>query len=393
MYKENMPWKVSGVLEQRTRFVFDYQTGLYTMAELCRVYEISRPTGYKWVERRQQDGMEGLKDRSRAPERHPNQTSRKVEEQILELRRKHPSWGAKKLKGHLEWKWGGRRWPAASTIGELLKREGLTVAQPKKRRTPPYTQPLEAAEEPNHVWCADFKGWFRTRDGERIDPLTMTDHCSRYLLRCQAVEKTDFPQVQGIFQATFREYGMPWAIRTDNGSPFATRAIAGLSRLSIYLIKLGIRTERIEAGHPEQNGRHERMHRTLKKETATPPKKNRREQQRAFDEFREEYNHERPHEALDQQPPSAFYQSSARVYPERIPELEYPSGMQVRRIQKHGEFKWKGRSIFLTEALAGEPVGLEAVDERYWRVYLAACPIGLFDAHESCVQRLSPEEK
>jgi transposase InsO family protein len=375
-----MPWKVSNVVDQRTRFVFDHQSGLYTMAELCRVYEISRETGYKWMKRHAVEGAEGLQDRSRAPNHHPNAMAAKVQEQILELRRARPRWGARKLRAYLEREWDGVRWPAASTIGELLKGEGLTIPRRRRRRAPPYSQPLHEGEEPNQVWCADFKGWFHTGNGERIDPLTITDHSSRFLLRCQVVEKTNGEQVQGIFEAAFRQYGMPLVIRTDNGTPFATRAIAGLSRLAVYFMKLGIQPERIAAGHPEQNGRHERMHRTLEEATATPPKENRRAQQRAFDHFRREYNEERPHEGLGQKTPASAYGPSPRNYPARIPEPEYPEGMQVRRIQKHGEFKWNGAPVFLTEALAGEAVGLEAIDERHWRVYFTTVPIARFDS-------------
>ena len=227
----------------------------------------------------------------------------------------------------------------------MLEREGLTRHRKQRRKVAPYTQPLQAATEPNRIWCADFKGWFRTRDGERIDPLTITDAHSRYLIRCQAVEMTDTARVQAIFEAAFRECGMPWAMRTDNGPPFASRAIAGLSRLAVWCMKLGIVPERIAAGHPEQNGRHERMHRTLKAETASPAAANRRAQQRAFDRFRREYNQERPHEALGMQTPAAVYVPSAREYPARVPEPEYGSALWVRRVDCTGT-SWKTRMCF-----------------------------------------------
>ncbi len=302
----------------------DYESGLWNMTELCAHFEMSRQTAYKWLARFREDGIKGLEDRSRAPRRHPNQTPEEIEKRLVQARGAHPSWGARKVRGWLQRNEPGLDWPAASTIGALLRREGLTVARKKRRKTPPYTRPFEAAGSPNLVWCADFKGWFRTKDGERIDPLTMTDAYSRYLLRCQAVEKTDTEQVQGIFQAAFREFGMPRAMHTDNGAPFASRAIAGLSRLSVWLMKLGIIPERIEPGHPEQNGRHERMHRVLKAETAHPPAANRRRQQQLFDRFREEYNEQRPHEALGQQPPASIYTTSPRSYPARLAAPEYP---------------------------------------------------------------------
>ena len=385
-----MPWKVSGVVEERLRFVRDYERGLWTKAELCRQYGIARKTGYKILERWEQHGLEGLKDRSRAPQRHTNQTGSEIEEQVLELRRAHMRWGARKLRKVLQNE--GKKAPAASTIGELLRREGLVIPRRQRRKTPPYTQPFAAAEAPNQVWCTDFKGWFRTQDGERIDPLTLTDAHSRYLLRCQATEKTDTEAVRAIMEAAFREYGMPAAIRSDNGAPFASRAVAGLSRLAVYWMKLGIVPERIKPGHPEQNGRHERMHRTLKEETASPSAANRRAQQRAFDRFRREYNEERPHGALKMQTPGAVYVPSPRAYPERVPEPEYDSGLEVRRVQKHGEFNWKHQHVFLSETLAGERVGLEPVDERYWCVYFADFPIAWFDSQELATGPLPAEE-
>ncbi len=285
-----MPWKVSGVVEKRRRFLAEYGSGEFTMTELCRAYGITRPTGYALVRRFAEEGEAGLEDRMRAPLRHPNQTPAEIEAAVLGMRRRHPRWGPRTLRKVLEREQPDTIWPAASTIGAMLDREGLTRHRRKLRRVQPYTHPFATVQEPNDSWCADFKGWFPTRDGERIDPLTITDSCTRYLLRCQAVQKTDTARTKAIFEAAFREYGMPRTIRTDNGTPFASRAIAGLSRLSVWWMKLGIVAERIEPGHPEQNGRHERMHRTLKEATAAPPAANRRAQQQRFDEFRREYN-------------------------------------------------------------------------------------------------------
>jgi transposase InsO family protein len=288
-------------MEEKVRFVVEYEQDHYNMTELCQRYGIARETGYVWLRRYRERGLSGLVELNRAALRHSNQTPRETEQAVLELRQAHMRWGPRKLKRVLERDQTHQRWPAASTIGELLKREGLVVGRKKRRRTAPYTEPLAHADGPNRVWCTDFKGWFRTGDGGRVDPLTITDAYSRYLLRCQGVEKTDTPRTRAIFEAAFREYGMPQAIRTDNGAPFASTAVGGLSRLSVWWMKLGIVPERIEAGHPEQNGRHERMHRTLKQETAQPAAANRRAQQRAFDGFREEYNEQRPHEALGMQ--------------------------------------------------------------------------------------------
>ena len=372
-------------MDERTRFVLEQERGLHTMTELCEIYDIARETGYYWLRRYQQGGLEALQDRDRAPGRHPNQTPERIEESVLELRRAHMRWGPRKLKRVLEREAPQKSWPAASTIGAMLAREGLVIPRKKRRRAPPYTEPFASADAPNRVWCADFKGWFQTQDGQRVDPLTITDAHSRYLLRCQRVAKTNGEQVQAVFEAAFREYGLPQAMRTDNGAPFASRAIAGLSRLAVWWMKLGIVPERIAAGHPEQNGRHERMHRTMKQETASPPEANPQAQQRAFHRFRREYNEERPHEALGMQTPSAVYRPSPRAYPLRVPEPEYGSALQVRRVDRRGVFSWKGDVVFLSETLIGEPIGLLPQDDRFYTVYFISSPIARFDSQRRTI--------
>lgn len=387
-----MAWKASSVVEERMRFVMEYERGLSSMAELCRRYDVSRETGYVWIRRHRFEGVDGLRDRSRAPRRPGNRTSAEIEAAVLELRREHMRWGPRKLKWVLERAEPGIEWPAASTIGQMLAREGLAMARKRRRRVPPYTQPFAAASGPNRVWCTDFKGWFSTGDGDRIDPLTITDAHSRYLLRCQAVEKADTERVQAIFAAAFGEYGMPEVIHSDNGAPFAARAVNGLSRLSLWWMKLGIRPERSQAGHPEQNGRHERMHRTLKQETASPPATTARAQQRLFNRFRREYNEVRPHEALGMQTPASVYDCSARVYPGRAREPEYDSGIEVRRVQKQGQFRWKSDRVFLGTVFEGERVGLLADDDRYFTLYFAQFPIARFDSRELKILPLTPTE-
>jgi transposase InsO family protein len=380
-------------MEEKLRFVFEYERDEQTMTELCQSFGIARETGYVWLRRYQQSGVLGLAELNRSATRHPNQTPAEIEQRVLELRQAHMRWGPRKLKRVLERDESGRAWPAASTIGELLKREGLVVARKKRRKTAPYREPLAHADGPNRVWCADFKGWFRTGNGERIDPLTVSDAHSRYLLRCQAVEKTDTARVQAIFEAAFREYGLPQAIRTDNGAPFASTGIGGLSRLAVWWIKLGIVPERIEAGHPEQNGRHERMHRTLKQEVAMPPAQDWRGQQRAFVAFRQEYNQVRPHEALGMQTPASVYEPSLRAYPAQVKEPEYPPTMLVRSVHSHGHFRWKKRhDVFLSEVLWGERVGLLPIDERWYTVYFAELPLARFDSWQRRVLPL-PEAK
>ncbi len=383
-----MPWKVSGVLQQRLRFVTDYERGDWTMAELCRQFGISRKTGYKILGRWRADAAGELEDRSRAPHTHPNQTPKEQVDEILALRHAHPSWGPRKLRARLSQRDPKGSWPALSTLGTLLQQRGLTSPQVSRRRTPRFTEPFAAAQAANDTWCVDFKGWFRSGDGTRIDPFTMSDAASRYLLRCQAVDKTDTAAVSALCRAAFRQYGLPRAIRSDNGAPFASGAIAGLSRLSVEWIKLGIVPQRIVPGHPEQNGRHERMHRTLKAETANPPAADRVRQQKAFDRFRAVYNEERPHEALGMQTPASHYQPSLRRCPERIPEPDYDTGLVVRRVAPHGQFFWQGKDIFLTKVLAGERIAFEQVDEQLYLVLFAALPIASFDASTGAISNL-----
>jgi transposase InsO family protein len=298
-------------MDEKVRFVIEYERDEGSIKALCGRFGISRETGYVWLRRYRQSGLEGLVELDRAPERHPNQTAVSIEEAVLELRQAHMTWGPRKLKRILERDQPGRSWPATSTMGEIVKRAGLVIPRRKRRRTEPNTEPLAHVVESNRVWCADFKGWFKSGDGTRIDPLTITDPCSRYLLRSQAVEKTDTERVRDIFEASFREYGLPQAIRTDNGAPFASPAVGGLTRLAVWWIKLGIQPERIEAGHPKQNGRHERMHRTLKLDLR--PAQDWRTQQRELDPFRHDYNTVRPHSSLKALTPD-------QVYFDRLPE-------------------------------------------------------------------------
>jgi transposase InsO family protein len=377
-------------VEKRRQFVEEWLSENWTMTELCMRHGISRQAGYNTLARYQHAGWEGLKAHSRAPRRHPNQTSRAIEQQIVELRHEHMRWGPRKLQVVLKRQQPDVNWPAASTMGELLHREGLIIPRKKRRRTDPYTAPFASASEPNRVWCGDFKGWSRTQKGERIDPLTISDACTRYLLRCQAVEKMDTVRVQAIFEAAFREYGLPGTIRTDNGAPFASRALAGLSRLAVWWMKLGIVPERIQAGHPEQNGRHERMHLTLQQETMSPMAANRRAQQRRFDQFRCEYNQQRPHEALGMRTPDSCYTASPRPYPARVCEPEYDTRLLVRRVHLRGQFSWKHDDVFVSETLMGERIGLEPIDDRWYTIYFAEFPLGRFDSRTRTVHRLPP---
>jgi transposase InsO family protein len=374
-----MPWKEIGAVDERIAFVREVLRDQTSKSELCRQYGISRPTGDKWVQRYQEHGQDGLADLPSAPHYHPNQVSEELAEMLLDMRRKHMTWGPKKLKAYGERRDSRRKWPWPSTIGQLLKRHGLAVGRAWRHRTPAYTQPFAGCGEPNRTWCGDFKGQFYTGDGSVCYPLTLTDAFSRYLLRCQGMPGPCTAPTQSIFEAAFREYGLPQAIRTDNGAPFASKAVGGLSRLSVWWLKLGIVPERIQPGHPEQNGRHERMHLTLKKETASPPGRSPRAQQRRFDAFREEYNQQRPHEALDQRTPAEVYEASPRPYPSRLPEPEYGDLARIRAVRHNGEIKWQGARMYLGQVLAGESVGMEPISEGYWQVYFYKMPVGVLD--------------
>jgi transposase InsO family protein len=384
-------WKETSVVDERLQFIGECKSGEWSMAEVCRRFEISRITGYKWLKRYEEEGWEGLKDRSHAPHHNPRQVAEEVEEAIVEARAAHPYWGPVKLRTWLQRSEPKIQWPAASTVGEILRRHGLAVPRKKRFKAPPNSEPLKEANGPNRIWCADFKGWFRCLDGSRCDPLTISDAYSRFLLRCQGVKHPDSWYVTPLFEAAFREYGLPERIRIDNGAPFASVGIGGLSELSVWWIKLGIRPERIEPGKPAQNGRHERLHRTLKQETAQPPRANLREQQRAFDMFRHEYNYERPHQALQGRTPAECYQSSPRLYRGRVREVTYPSEYEVRYVSEGGQIRWNGGRVFVGRALLGEPLGLELIADGKWRVWFSFYELGIFD-EEKLLIRPKPVE-
>lgn len=379
-----MPWDEATRMEQRERFIGDLDSCLYTMTELCERYGVSRKTGYKWAERYAAGGLEGLKDRSRAPKSCLGRTSEEVCDKLLDLRRSHPTWGPRKLLA-----WLGKRepevsWPAASTAGGILKRHGLVESRGRARKPwPSLRRGVLEAEAPNDVWTGDFKGQFRTGDGRLCYPLTVADAHSRFLLGVQGLDTVSEAQSWPVFERLFREYGLPQAIRTDNGSPFAAmRAVARLSRLSVRWIKLGIALDRIDPGHPEQNGSHERMHRTLKRETTRPPAASRSTQQERFDRFRGIYNEQRPHEALGQRPPAELYRPSVRPYPAKMPEPDYPGHFEVRSVRGTGMIKWQGEFLFVSEALIGERVGLEETGDGVWTVCFGSVALARFDERE-----------
>jgi transposase InsO family protein len=275
-------------------------------------------------------------------------------------------------------------WPALSTMSMILKREGLVKARRLRHSVGAYTQPFLECDRPNKVWSADFKGQFRTADGKSCYPLTITDNYSRFILLCRGLRRPTHDQVKPWFEATFRKYGLPEAIRTDNGLPFASVGLGGLSRLSAWFIKLGIRPERIEKAHPEQNGRHERMHRTLKEATATPPQANLTEQQKAFTHFVEEYNFSRPHEALNMQKPAAIHEISKRAFISKTGLVKYAPEFTVRQVRSSGEILWHCKRIYISQALSGEQIGLlQLEDEHKWEIRYGFLKLGILDEY-SC---------
>lgn len=365
-------------MDQRVAFIADWLRSEWTMTELAERYQISRKTAYKWVDRYEADPEHGLAERSRAPHEHGRAMATELQRVIVSLRRAHPHWGPKKLRAILLAREPATAWPAASTMGDLLRREGLSQPRRRVRYLVPLTQPLAAAHAPNEVWTADFKGWFRTADGTRCDPLTVADACSRFVLCCRIVA----PSERGVrpwFERAFREHGLPRAMRTDNGSPFATTGAARLSHLAVWWLKLGIQLDRIDPAHPEQNGRHERFHLTLQQETTTPPASTPPQQQRRFDRMRREFNTERPHEALGQQPPAHLYRPSPRPYPARLEDPWYDATHQVRRVRPTGQIKWQGELVFISEAVRREPVGLVETEHGDWIVRFMHVELGRID--------------
>jgi transposase InsO family protein len=369
-------------MDQKMQFIADYLRGELSMTELCELYGIARKTGYKFVSRYLSHGPQALEERSRKPLNHPNQTPEHIVQAILEMRRRHPSWGAKKLLPLLEKR--HRHWdlPSRTTVSDILSRHGMVPKKRSRRAIGHPGKPSSSILAPNDVWAADFKGQFKTGDGLYCYPLTVTDGFSRFLLGCQGLHSTMVAEAKPVFTRLFREYGLPKRIRTDNGVPFATNTLARLSSLSAWWVRLGILPEFIEPGKPQQNGRHERMHRTLKAETTRPAANTCRGQQRKFDRFRHEFNFERPHEALDMQTPGSLYQSSAREMPDKLPPLEYPDRFEVRYVSANGGIRWNKKFVTVSQVCVGEYVGLEEIDDGVWNVYFGPLKLGrLLERH------------
>src|SRR5262244_298349 len=382
----SMPWLETVAVEQREAFLRDCGFGVYSITELCVRYGISRKTGYKWLARFVEGGRRALRDRSRAPHRCPHRIPAATAELICAARRTHPTWGPAKLLDWLAARQPDFVRPAVSTAGDLLARRGLVKKRRRRRR---YTHPgvvPPTTTRPNDLWTTDFKGHFRTRDGVYCYPLTVADQHTRFLLGCQGLLSTQGHGVRPIFDRLFREYGLPRAIRTDNGVPFATTGIHGLSQLNVWWIRLGVQHQRILPASPQQNGAHERMHKTLKGEACRPPRSSRSTQQRAFNTFRHLYNEERPHEALAGRPPAALYRPSPREYTGTLPPVEYPGHFIVKRVTNAGTIRLKKRLLFIANALKQHPVGLEEVDDGIWSIHFCNVLLGRVDERDYIIR-------
>jgi transposase InsO family protein len=373
-----MPFLETCRMEERIRMLTDYDAGNWSVSELCRRYGVCRDTFYDWRRRRASGAEDWFVDRSHAPRHCPHETDPAVAELIVAARRRFPHLGPRKLLAILGRQAPEVGWPAASTIGDILKRARLVTPVKRRRRALDRRRPFAAVAGPNDEWSTDFKGWFRTRDRVRIDPLTLSDSHSRYLIEVRIAAPT-IEGVQPIFAAAFREYGLPLSIRSDNGPPFGSAGAGGLTRLSAWWVKLGIAPHFIRPAAPQENGRHERMHRTLKAQTSRPPAADAAEQQARFDAFRRHYNEERPHEALDQRPPADCYDPSPRAMPERIEDPWYDADHQVRRVRRSGEIAWRGERVYVSQALIGELVGIAELETGDHVVRFCDLDIGLID--------------
>jgi putative transposase len=374
-----MPWRERSPMDERVQFIGDYRRQLFTMTELCERYGVSRKTGYALIGRYEAEGLSGLVPRSSRPHHSPQATGPRVVGAIVAMRHRYPTWGGKKILAVLGERHPTWALPAVSTANDILKRHDLVTPRRRRRRVGHPGFQARPATVPNEIWTTDFKGQFRTRDARWCYPLTVVDHFSRYLVACRGMLAPTTTDAVAVFRRAFRTYGIPAVIRSDNGEPFAACSLARLSRLSVWWIRLGIRPELIAPASPQQNGAHERMHRTLKAETTRPPAADLAGQQRRFTRFRALYNDERPHEALAQQPPARVYTPSPRPFPEQLAPLEYPGHFEIRRVSSAGAISWNTRVLTLSTVLTREEVGFEPIDDGIWDVHFGPVRLGRFD--------------
>lgn len=382
-----MPWLKTPIEVQKMRFISDWLSQEYSMTELCTRYQISRQSGYLLVKAYQEEGEAAFKEKSHCRLTHPNQTPTELVQIILETKQRYLNWGPLTIHSWLCANKPNHRWPAVSTVSDILKRHGLVKKRYLRRRTPPHTEPLRECSAPNAVWSADYKGQFKMTNERYCYPLTVTDNYSRFLFCCDGFDRIHHKSAIKSFEKVFREYGLPDAIRTDNGYPFAGTAVGGLSALSIWFLKLGIMPERIEPGCPQQNPRHERMHRTLKAGIKLNVRNSLAGQQKWFDEFKKEFNEERPHQGINLQTPSSVYEKSKRVFPSQLSEMIYPDEWLIRKVRSNGEIKYFGKSYFVSELLQGEPIGLEMIDDDRAIIYFGRLKLGIIDSKLDKIRR------
>lgn len=373
-----MPWKESRASDERLKFIAEVLSGDSTMTDLCRHFGISRKTGYKWKKRYEVGGTAALVDLGRRPHSHPSAMPESTRKRIIEMRQQHPTWGARKIRARLQRIEATKCWPAASTIHRAVAAAGM-IRLARKRRTVPYVQPLVPATRPNQVWCMDFKGSFECGNGERCDTFTVTDAFSRFVLYCQAIDNLGHEEVDRICDALMKNYGVPERIRTDNGTPFSSISGLGISKLSVKWARLGIVHERIEPGKPTQNGRHERLHRTLKEDTASPPAQSLAKQRERFLAFQHCFNEQRPHQALLMQTPASVYRTSMQAFPDSINDITYDDRHIVRPVRRNGTIRWRGKEVFITEVLRRERIGLLPILSGAFQVHFGQLYLGILD--------------
>jgi transposase InsO family protein len=382
-----MPWKIINTMDQKIQLIADWQKQIFSLTDLSQKYGISRPTVYKLIGRYEQSGIEGLKEQSRAPKTCPHKTPEKVVNLVIQEKLKNRKRGPRKIRAQLKRQHPELELPAISTISYWLKKEGLVEEREKRLHVPPYTQPFCDCDKPNDIWSIDYKGQFYMKNNRVCYPLTVSDNFSRYILGCKALPGPRYIPTKEHLESIFREYGLPYAIRSDNGTPFAGKCIGGLSRLSIWFIQLGIIPERIEKGCPQENGRHERMHRTLKNDILDSAAKNLKEQQKAFDIFRHDFNYYRPHESLNDQTPGDYHKKSNRPYLEHPHLPAYGLDYTIRQVRHSGEIKFKGRVFFITELLAGQPLGLKEIADGFWQIQYSFYVLGSVDLRKNRIIR------
>lgn len=374
-----MPWQETDISKERFKFIIDWEKGLFSFSDLCKRYQISRTTGYLLIDRYNKEGMAGLGEKPSAPHHIPHKTSDEIVQKILDLKYRFPKWGPDKIRLYAIAD-GLNNFPATSTIGEILKRHGLVKPRKKRKRIVPHTEPLKHCIHANAVWSIDFKGQFRLKDKSYCYPLTVTDNYSRFLFACDAYQSPNLKNTLKTMEKVFNEFGLPDAIRSDNGQPFCGLGIAGLTQLSIWFIKLGITVERINLGCPQENGRHERMHRTLKEATIIPYESTFSEQQKKFNDFIYEYNFLRPHAGIEGKRPNEVYRRSKKPFPEKLPAIVYPNNFLIRKVKHNGQIKFAGKTYFISELLHREPIGLEMIDDDRAIIYFNKVTLGLIDS-------------